>query len=55
MTLTLYDPKGNQSGEDLARLAHTLEAELKRVPGTRDIYTVGNPGPGGCVCGSGQA
>jgi len=41
MTLTLYDPKGNQSGEDLARLAHTLEAELKRVPGTRDIYTVG--------------
>ena len=41
MTLTLYDPEGKQSGEDLTRLAHTLEAELKRVPGTRDIYTVG--------------
>ena len=42
MTLTLYDPEGEQSGEDLTRLAHTLEAELKRVPGTRDIFTVGS-------------
>ncbi|MFO7788259.1 MAG: efflux RND transporter permease subunit [Halospina sp.] len=41
MTLTLYDPQRRQSGEDLTRLAHTLETELKRVPGTRDIYTVG--------------
>ena len=24
-------------------LAHTLESELKRIPGTRDIYTVGAP------------
>jgi multidrug efflux pump subunit AcrB len=41
MTLTLYDPARSQSVEDLTRLAHTLETELKRVPGTRDIYTVG--------------
>ncbi len=41
MTLTLYDPQRRQSAEDLTRLAHTLETELKRVPGTRDIYTVG--------------
>ncbi len=41
MTLTLYDPERRQSAEDLTRLAHTLETELKRVPGTRDIYTVG--------------
>jgi multidrug efflux pump subunit AcrB len=41
MTLTLYDPEGRQTGEDLTRLAHTLEAELKRIAGTRDIYTVG--------------
>ncbi|PAU82300.1 multidrug transporter AcrB [Halovibrio salipaludis] len=41
MTLTLYDPQRRQSGEDLTRLAHTLETELKRVSGTRDIYTVG--------------
>ena len=41
MTLTLYDPTGNQTGEELTRLAHMLEVALKRVPGTRDIYTVG--------------
>ncbi|MFE8071106.1 efflux RND transporter permease subunit [Marinobacteraceae bacterium S3BR75-40.1] len=42
MTLTLYDPQGQQSAEQLTRLAHTLEVELKRVPGTRDVYTVGD-------------
>src|SRR5690554_2593269 len=41
MTLTLYDPSGEQTGEELTRLAHMLEVALKRVPGTRDIYTIG--------------
>ncbi|GGC68464.1 efflux RND transporter permease subunit [Marinobacter halophilus] len=41
MTLTLYDPSGTHTGEELTRLAHMLEVALKRVPGTRDIYTVG--------------
>ncbi|MGP9831892.1 efflux RND transporter permease subunit [Marinobacter sp. NSM] len=41
MTLTLYDPTGEHTGEELTRLAHMLEVALKRVPGTRDIYTVG--------------
>lgn len=41
MTLTLYDPSGRRTGAELTRLAHTLEVALKRVPGTRDIYTVG--------------
>ncbi len=41
MTLTLYDRTGTHSGEELTRLAHMLEVALKRVPGTRDIYTVG--------------
>lgn len=41
MALTLYDPSELQSGEDLTRLAHALEVELKRVPGTRDVYTIG--------------
>lgn len=41
MTLTLYDPTGTHAGEELTRLAHMLEVALKRVPGTRDIYTVG--------------
>jgi multidrug efflux pump subunit AcrB len=27
----------------LADVAHALEAELKRVPGTRDVYTIGAP------------
>ncbi|WP_166259376.1 efflux RND transporter permease subunit [Marinobacter salicampi] len=41
MTLTLYDPENRHSGEALTRLAHMLEVALKRVPGTRDVYTVG--------------
>ncbi len=41
MSLTLYDPANRLSGEDLTRLAHMLEVALKRVPGTRDVYTVG--------------
>jgi hypothetical protein len=27
----------------LAEVARTLETELKRVPGTRDVYTIGAP------------
>ena len=41
MTLTLYDPTSGHTGEELTRLAHMLEVALKRVPGTRDVYTVG--------------
>lgn len=41
MALTLYDPTQQQTGEDLTRLAHALEVELKRVAGTRDVYTIG--------------
>ncbi|MCA1779796.1 MAG: efflux RND transporter permease subunit, partial [Xanthomonadaceae bacterium] len=41
VTLTLYDPAERHSGEDLTRLAHTLETALKRVPGTRDVFTIG--------------
>ncbi|HSH47749.1 MAG TPA: efflux RND transporter permease subunit, partial [Halomonas sp.] len=41
MTLTLFDPSGRRTGAELTPLAHTLEVALKRVPGTRDIYTVG--------------
>ena len=41
LSLTLYDPAGRQSSEDLTRLARALEVELKRVAGTRDVYTIG--------------
>lgn len=29
------------SHEDLTRIAHSLETELKTIPGTRDVYTLG--------------
>jgi len=41
MTLTLYDPDERHGGEELTRLAHLLEVALKRIPGTRDVYTIG--------------
>ncbi len=41
MALTLFDPENRSSAEDLTRLAHLLEVELKRIPGTRDVYTLG--------------
>lgn len=41
MALTLFSLNPTYSAEDLTRLAHTLETELKRIPGTRDIYTLG--------------
>ena len=33
-----------RSALDIERVAHTLEAELKRVPGTREVSTIGGPG-----------
>jgi multidrug efflux pump subunit AcrB len=33
-----------QSALDLERVAHTVETELKRVPGTREVVTIGGPG-----------
>ena len=41
ITLSHDDPTG--SAYDLADVANALEVELKRVPGTRDIYTLGKP------------
>lgn len=41
MALTLSSKNPDISQQDLTQLAHALEVELKRVPGTRDIYTIG--------------
>ena len=41
--LTLWTEDPQRGADDLARVAHTLETELKRIPGTRDLYTVGAP------------
>ena len=41
MSITLWTEDENRAGYDLQQVAHALEAELKRVKGTRDIYTIG--------------
>ncbi len=43
MALTLWSDDEATGIEDLAAVARTLETELKRVPGTRDVYTIGAP------------
>lgn len=43
VTLTLYG-QPDASAYDLERVAHSIEADLKRVPGTREVKTVGGPG-----------
>jgi len=43
VSLTLWTEDPKRAGYDLAQVAQTLESELKRVPGTRDIYTIGGP------------
>src|SRR5574341_610985 len=44
VTLTLYTKDPGYGAFDLERVAHSVEAELKRVPGTREVVTVGGPG-----------
>ncbi|MCA0392579.1 MAG: efflux RND transporter permease subunit [Proteobacteria bacterium] len=43
MTLTLWTDDPSRSARDLAEVSHTLETELKRIPGTRDVFTIGAP------------
>ena len=43
MALTLWSDAAHGDAMALAEVAHTLEADLKRIPGTRDIYTIGAP------------
>jgi multidrug efflux pump subunit AcrB len=42
VTLSATDPK--QGAYELERVAHAMEIELKRVPGTREVQTLGGPG-----------
>jgi multidrug efflux pump subunit AcrB len=41
VSITLWTEDENRAGFDLTQVAHAIEAELKRVKGTRDIYTIG--------------
>ena len=44
VTLTLYSKKTDVGAYDLERVAHSIEVDLKRVPGTREVTTLGGPG-----------
>ncbi len=43
VTLTLHGVTPEVSGFDLERVAHSIEADIKRVQGTRDVTTLGGP------------
>ncbi|EKO3534150.1 efflux RND transporter permease subunit [Vibrio fluvialis] len=41
VNITLSDQSGHYDQQQITQVAHGLETELKRIQGTRDIYTVG--------------
>lgn len=43
LALTLWTADPQRSADELAHVAHALETDLKRLPGTRDLYTLGAP------------
>ena len=43
VTLTLFSQNPDSSAYSLERVAHSMEADLKRVPGTQDVQTLGGP------------
>ena len=43
LALTLWS-RDSPSAAELERVAHAVETELKRVPGTREVQTIGGPG-----------
>ena len=44
VTLTLFSKNADGGAFALERVAHSMEAEIKRVAGTREVQTVGGPG-----------
>ncbi len=44
VSLTLFSKSPTANSLELERVAHSIEAELKRVPGTREVQTIGGPG-----------
>lgn len=42
VSITLSSPSAQLDQQQLTQVAHGLETELKRIEGTRDIYTVGS-------------
>ena len=44
VTLTLFSKTAATGAYDLERVAHSIESDLKRVNGTREVTTIGGPG-----------
>ena len=43
VTGALWSEDPSIGAHELMRIAHAIETELQRVPGTRDVYTIGGP------------
>ena len=43
LSLTLWTQDADRGAYELRQVAHAIEAEIKRVPGTRNVYTLGGP------------
>jgi len=43
LSLTLWTQDQNRGAYELQKVAHALEVQLKRIVGTRDVYTIGGP------------
>ena len=44
VTLTLFNKNPDSTAYDLERVAHSMEADIKRVPGTQDVQSLGGNG-----------
>ncbi len=44
VAVTLYSTVADTGAYDLQRIANSIEIELKRVPGTREVRSIGGPG-----------
>ncbi|HSC08603.1 MAG TPA: efflux RND transporter permease subunit [Steroidobacteraceae bacterium] len=43
VTLTLWTQDETRGAHELGQVARSIETELKRIPGTRNVYTIGSP------------
>jgi len=43
VTLTLWTRDPQRGAHELGQVARSIETEIKRVPGTRNVYTIGSP------------
>ena len=45
VTLTLWSRNPTLGGHELGQIARSIESEIKRVPGTRNVYAIGDSEP----------